>query len=136
MSYDKPLLYDLLRVACFSVGVRVYAYSTIPQVSLVLADLGSAAQFTGKTTSDSLAVGESDRFTFSLRDSELRSTATGTVLLGVELQGNMALPTLQSLTPVATHNHASGSYALFAINGAGLNLMEVTNTSLPDSTSL
>ncbi|MEH2362218.1 putative Ig domain-containing protein [Nostoc sp.] len=116
-------------------GGEAITYSATPQVSPVLADLGSAAQFTGKTTNDSL--GESDRFTFSLRDSELRSTATGTVLLGVELQGNMALPTLLGLTPVATHLDASGSYALFAVNRAGLNLIELSpSPHLPTSLSL
>ncbi|MEH2055991.1 MAG: hypothetical protein V7K97_07475 [Nostoc sp.] len=81
-----------------------------------------------------------DRYTFSLRDSELRSTATGTVLLGVELQGNMTLPTLLGLTPVATHVDANGSYGLFAVNRAGLNLISLSNTSptpsLPPSLTL
>lgn len=131
---------NLLTLATGTPGTagEAITYSATPQVLPVLADLGSAAQFTGKTINDS--VGESDRFTFSLRDSELRSTATGTVLLGVELQGNMALPTLLGLTPVATYLDASGSYALFAVNRPGLNLISLTNTSptpsLPHSLTL
>jgi len=129
---------NLLTLATGTPGTagEAITYSTTPQVSPVLADLGSAAQFQSKTISGS----GSDRFTISLRDSELRSTATGTVLLGVELQGNMALPTLLGLTPVVTHLDASGSYALFAVNRAGLNLISLTNTSptpsLPPSLTL
>ncbi|MDM9385690.1 PKD domain-containing protein [Chlorogloeopsis sp. ULAP01] len=131
-----PSLLTLVTGTPGTAGSAITYSTTTPQVSPVLADLGSAAQFTGKTTSDSLAAGERSRYTFSIRDSELRSTVTGTVLLAVEVQG--ALPILQGLTPVATHSDANGSYALFAVNRAGLNLIEVTSLtpSLPPSLTL
>ena len=96
-------------------------YGTTPVVSPIKADLGTATQFTGSVVSGHLTGKEG--YTFSLRDSELLSTATGVVLLGVQVQGVTTLPSIQGYTPVASHTTANGSYSLFALNKAGLNLL-------------
>ncbi|NJO93193.1 MAG: tandem-95 repeat protein [Hydrococcus sp. RM1_1_31] len=100
---------------------KAIAYSNTPVVSVVTADLGSAARFTGAVVEGNLA--GSDRYSFSIRDSELRSTATGFVLLAVEVEGIGNLPIIQGLTPVASQTATESAFALFAIQKEGLNLL-------------
>lgn len=94
------------------------------QVLPIIEDLGSAAQFTGKTTTGGLNAGEIERYTFSLRPDELQSTATGTVLIGVSLQNSTSLPEIGGFAPVTTQIDANGAFALYAINRTGLHLIE------------
>jgi YD repeat-containing protein len=124
-GYSSSLL--TLATVTPGTGGEAITYSTTPQVSPVLADLGSAAQFTGKTINDSVG----DRFTFSLRDSELGSTATGTVLLAVSVNNalNPAVPLISGLTPIVTQSDADSAFALFAVDRAGLNLLQLGGAS-------
>ncbi|NJR16287.1 MAG: tandem-95 repeat protein [Calothrix sp. CSU_2_0] len=65
------------------------AYSTnTPQISTIKADLGGAVLWNGSTVT---GVGN-ERYTFSLRDGEIESTATGVVLVGVDVTGVVCLP--------------------------------------------
>lgn len=90
----------------------------VNQVPLpVAADLGSAVQFTEQQTN---VTGQ--RYSFSLRQSELESTATKVVLLGVSGQ---TLPMLKGYTPVEVH----GGFGLYAIDRAGLHLLEMSGVA-------
>jgi YD repeat-containing protein len=59
------------------------AYGATPQILAVKGDLGGAVQWNGQSNS---GVGN-ERYTFSLRDSELSSTAEGIVLVAVDVTG-------------------------------------------------
>ncbi len=85
-------------------------------------DLGGASQFSGKTYTGS----GTQTYSFSLTDSELVSTATGVVLLGVQVTGDESLvPEISGLTPLVRQSDASNSSAIFAIESEGLNLLEL-----------
>ncbi|MFM6897469.1 MAG: putative Ig domain-containing protein, partial [Microcystis panniformis] len=59
-----------------------------PQVITLTGNLGSAFQFNPTVTQGQFQTGESQHYSFSVRQSEVNSTATGIVLLGVEVKGN------------------------------------------------
>jgi YD repeat-containing protein/VCBS repeat-containing protein len=123
----------LLTLAGASAGApgTAISYSPTPQILPTAADLGSAVRFTGAVQAGTLSAGSTDRYTFSLRDSELRSTASGIVLLGVSVQAvpgsalQPVVPTIPGLTPLATHSDGGSSFALFALDRAGLKLLEI-----------
>ena len=67
-------------------------------------DLGGAAQFSGRTVDFDMTAGAVDRFAFRFDQNELNSTATGTILLRVLVQGTSSgfapgVPTIAGLTP-------------------------------------
>ena len=106
----------------------VIDYGATPVVSPITADLGSASKFSGLVVNDSVTGSETDRYSFSLRESELRSTATGLVLLGVEVLGVDRLARIEGLTPVVSRTDLDGTFALFAIEREGLNLLSVSGS--------
>ncbi|MGF1676258.1 MAG: putative Ig domain-containing protein, partial [Rivularia sp. (in: cyanobacteria)] len=93
------------------------SYGTTPEVSPILSDLSGVVQWNGTTISGNSSEGI-DRYTFGLRDGEIQSTVTGIVLVGVETQG---ITTINGNSPLVT----SSGYGLYAIDKAGLNLLEV-----------
>ncbi|MEO1006173.1 MAG: Ig-like domain-containing protein, partial [Cyanobacteria bacterium J06638_38] len=101
------------------------AYFDNPQVLPLEADLGKANRFNGTLTSGTLSDGNSDLYRLGFRDSEINSTATGLVLLGVDVDGSTELPSIEGLTPVSTQTDTNSSFALFAIEKAGLNLLVI-----------
>jgi large repetitive protein len=112
------------------VGESVIYGAGVPAVRSVLSDLGGAYQFTSAgTISGSLSAGESARYTFSLRDSEIQSTATDFVLVGVDVSGNGLLPSIQGLTPLVSRSSGTDAYGLFAIERGGLNLLEISGSA-------
>src|SRR5262249_48171564 len=97
--------------------------------------LGPVVQFEGKTTAGTLTAGGTDRYLFALQPSELQSTASGTVYLGVQVRAatgsafKAGLPTLARLTPVLTRTTADGAYAIFALSHAGLEQINVSGAN-------
>jgi hypothetical protein len=90
----------------------------------VLGDLGGVATFSSRTTTGTFS-GNPDRYSLSLRQSELASITTGVVLVGVELSGTgVSLPTWAGLNPIAVSSQGNQAYALFAVEKAGLNALE------------
>ncbi|PSF26238.1 hypothetical protein C7H19_25145, partial [Aphanothece hegewaldii CCALA 016] len=102
---------------------KVISYGATPVISHSSADLGSVSQFTGSVING--FVNERSLYSFSLRDSELSSTATGTVLLSVDVQGSALLPKIVGITPIATQTNVQSAFALFAMQQSGLNLLEL-----------
>jgi len=99
-----------------------------PQVTTLTGNLGSAFQFNPTVTQGEFKTGEIQRYSFSVRQSEVNSTATGIVLLGVEVKGNNIepnLPVIQSLTPLSSQLNSNSAFSLFAVDQEGLNLLEV-----------
>ncbi|MFM6761644.1 MAG: putative Ig domain-containing protein, partial [Microcystis panniformis] len=99
-----------------------------PQVITLTGNLGSAFQFNPTVTQGQFQTGESQHYSFSVRQSEVNSTATGIVLLGVEVKGNNIepnLPLIQGLTPLSSQINGNSAFSLFAVDQEGLNLLEV-----------
>jgi YD repeat-containing protein len=108
-------------------GESVVYGAGAPQVRSIQADLGGVYQFmSAGAVSGSLNAGETARYTFSLRDSEIQTTATDFVLIGVDVSGNGLLPSIQGLTPLVSRASGTDAYRLFAIEKGGLNLLELS----------
>src|SRR5262249_15410740 len=94
-------------------------YTPAPQLLPIDRDLGSPGEFVGKEQTGTLAAGGTDRYTFSLRPSEIRSTATGTVYLGIAIQAapgstlQPAVPSLTGIAPTVSRVDGNRSFALF-----------------------
>ena len=96
-----------------------------PQIAPITADLGSAHRFTGQTTTGTLTAGQVDRFTLTVRESELRTTRPELLLVAVEIDGSQQ-PVLAGLTPLVAQSDTDSHYALYAVEQAGLHLLEVS----------
>ncbi len=114
-------------------AVIVYDAGQAPAVLPVTADLGSATRFIGQTKTGTLAAGQTDRYSFSVRESEVGSTATERVLLGVEVLAQPGsglqptIPEVEGLKPIAVQVDNERAYALFAVDQAGLQVLEVSS---------
>ncbi|MBE9012320.1 putative Ig domain-containing protein, partial [Pseudanabaenaceae cyanobacterium LEGE 13415] len=106
-------------------GTAIQYGATISTSEIEL-DLGSAIGFNGRSVAGSVVAGQRDRVTFSLRDSELASTSRGFVLVGVEVTGTgVELPGLNGMTPLVRQTNGGRAYAVYAVDRAGLNLLEI-----------
>ncbi len=126
---DNPHLLDLI-VASDNAASAVIRHISTPQALPLAGDLGGPGQFAGVNHSGNLMAGGTDRYAFSLRPEELHSTATGTVYLGISVQATgtgltPALPRLAGHTPLASRTSNSSAFALYAVNRAGLELLEI-----------
>jgi len=88
-------------------GVAIH-YAPAPQVTVLTAYLGGAAQFAPLSHEGTLTAGTTDSYAFNLAASELQSTTSGVVYLGVEVQSDVGglfqpgVPSIDGLTPVVT----------------------------------
>ncbi len=124
----------LLIAAVRSNGNSVLIQPGTTTTSYIQRDLGGAAQFAGTTTSNTLPAGTTDLFAFRLDQNELNSTATGSVLLRVLVQGTdgvfvPAVPTIAGLTPLSVNAQGEQVVALFAINRPGLYVVGVSGAT-------
>jgi len=98
-------------------------------------DLGGAYTFTGKTASGNNDAGSPNQYTFSIASSELNSTDSDTVLVGISVeskdgsQGLPQLPEVDGLTPILTSSDTNSTYSLFSINRSGLNPLNLNGAS-------
>ncbi|MEG4288374.1 Ig-like domain-containing protein [Microcoleus sp. C2C3] len=98
-------------------------------------DLGGAYTFTAKTTSGNNDAGKANQYTFSIASSELNSTDSDTVVVGISVeskdgsQGLPQLPEVDGLTPILTSSDTNSTYSLFSINRSGLNLLNLNGAS-------
>ncbi|MAE66325.1 MAG: hypothetical protein CMJ18_18805, partial [Phycisphaeraceae bacterium] len=125
----------LLTVAVVSEGgSAVYEHGAGAPVTLpILADLGSLARITDAPFAGALATpGDVDRFVLSLRASEIASTSTGLVLVGVAVEPRGAtplsagVPMIRGRTALHSVVDANGGFALLAIEAQGLEVIEVS----------
>ncbi len=127
--YSYAADHRLTLVAAANQPGATISYNTPqPQVATLTGNLGSAFQFNPTVTQGEFKTGEIQRYSFSVRQSEVNSTATGIVLLGVEVKGNNIepnLPVIQRLTPLSSQLNSNSAFSLFAVDQEGLNLLEV-----------
>ena len=101
-----------------------YPSSATPVTSSVEADLGAAASYTGQTLSGDLAAGGTQRFAFSVRQSELDSTSTGELLVRIvgRTSGGSQVdpPEIPGLVARSTQSVAGRSEAVYSIGREGL----------------
>ncbi len=95
-------------------------YGETPATAPIISDLGGVVGWNGFTVNGNLTEGI-DRYTVLLRKGEIESTEEGIVLVGVETQGSTSI---NGLTPLVT----SSGYGLYAIDKAGLSLLEVAGS--------
>ncbi len=96
-----------------------------PTIFPIADNLGTATNFDGQTVSGALADGASARHAFSVRASEINSTATGEVLIRVSVRATSGtlqpqVPQIPGLTPRSTFVGGDRADALFAIPREGL----------------
>jgi VCBS repeat-containing protein len=126
--------YDLtgrLNLVSAPTGGESVSYNNgVAQRHALTADLGAALGYVGASRNGSLASGAGDYYVFSVRQSEIDATAGGAVLLGVVMgatSGDLTpvLPQLAGLQPIFTRAQGNQSYALFRIDHAGLQLLQL-----------
>lgn len=110
-------------------GVAV-TYAPTPVAVPLVADLGGAGDFLGRVTAGVLAAGATDRYSFTLRASELARTRDGVALVGVRVVGagglQPAAPVVPGFTRVAGRAAGGVAVALFALDRDGLLLLDVS----------
>src|SRR5205807_8192698 len=114
---DPHLLIAAVRSNANSVAIAPGTTTT----AYIQRDLGGAAQFAGTTINNPLAAGGTDLLAFRLDQAELASTATGSVLLRLQVQGTdgtfmPAVPTIAGLQPRTVNRQGNVVVALFAID--------------------
>ncbi len=124
--YEYDELNRLTTLAHSNRGGEVFRYD--PDDGRLLANetsrshLGGTRQFTGTAFNDSLLPSGSRHLTFTITESELRSSPTGKVSLGIELRSGDFHPTAASimgLTPSVAQRVDGASWSLHTIQQAG-----------------
>jgi len=110
-------------------------YAPTLQVLPLTADLGSSGEFLASDRTGTLTAGGTDRYTFSLRPSELLSTPSGQIYLGISIQaasGSLlqpAVPSIAGLTPLVSRTSAHGAFALYLISTEGLERLDLSGAN-------
>ncbi len=131
-GYD-PSIPHLLTAAVRSNGNSVVMQPGTLTTAYIQRDLGGPAQFDGTTTNNTLAAGSTDRLAFEFDRAELSSTATGSVLLRVQVVGSDGLvpgtPAIAGLTPSSVNTRGTTVVALFPIDQPGLYVVAVSGAT-------
>ena len=132
-AVDDP---HLLTVATSPTAAgSVINYGPTAQVTPLGADLGGAGDFQNVVYQGSLTAGKTDYVSFNLRTSELDSTPTGEVLVGVEVTAangsslDPGVPEIAGLTPLIERSGNGTSFAVFAVSREGLDLIEIAGAN-------
>ncbi len=132
-GYD-PADRHRLQVIAPASGVGT-VFQSDPPASLPLeGSFGGAINFIGAPKTGEASAGETDRYAIVLRDSEVDSTPTRSVLVGVAVElnaGDLQLdpPRLMGSQALQSFTDANGSFALFRLEDAGLHVVEITASS-------
>ncbi len=100
----------------------MYSSDQPPALHAILADLGSASQFTGAVQDGNLSANQQHIYTFSIRQSELSTTGTGHVILRAAVtapSGSGLLPkspAIPGLSPIAVQTSGGQVVALFQLD--------------------
>ena len=114
-------------------------YSPGPTLLPLTADLGVTSQFVAGPEAGTLAAGGTDRYAFMLTPAELRGTTPGSVFVGIQVQAatgsnlQPAVPQIPGLTPRVTSTGAHTAFALFNINQAGLEQLDIAGLNAATS---
>ncbi len=128
----------LLLAAVRSNGNSVQYTPGTTTAAYIERDLGDAAQFAVTTINDTVVAGAKDLFSFRLSQAELNSTATGSVLLRVLVQGTdgsfvPAAPSIAGLQPLSVNTRGTVVVALFQIDEPGLYVISVAGATASTS---
>ncbi|MDB5349719.1 MAG: repeat protein, partial [Planctomycetota bacterium] len=131
-GYESQVSRRLNLVVSPDAGASVaIAYLPTPELLPIAGDLGSSGQFVGTTRPGMIAAGETDRFVFSLRTSEIDSTSAQIVYLGIAINAapasslQPAVPRLDGLTPIVSRRSGGSAFALFAVFRSGLERLDL-----------
>ena len=133
-AINDPHLLTLATAPAAGSGAAI-TYGTTVNVVPLTADLGGTSQFLVGNYAGNLGVGATNSFAFLLTASEVASTSTGTVLVGVEVDAasgssvQPAVPAIAGLTPLVQRTTSASAFGLFAVSRAGLELLEVTGAN-------
>ncbi len=132
-ALDPHLLRSTVTVAGNGTAV-LYSDNEQPLTAPLLADLGAAASFAGVATVGSLSDSETDRYTFSVRESEILSAGTSKLFVRIVVErdgGDLAplTPELMGVLPVSTFRGSDRAERLFAIEREGLYQLAVAGSS-------
>ena len=124
----------LLIAAVRSNGNSVAIEPGTTNTAYIQRDLGSAAQFAGTTITNPLAAGATDLLAFRFDQSELDSTATGSVLLRVQVQATggsfvPAVPGIAGLQPRSVNTQGNLVVALYSIDQPGLYVVAIAGAT-------
>ncbi len=124
----------LLVAAVRSNGNSVVIAPGTATTAYIDGDLGGPAQFSGQTVNFDMTAGVTDRFAFRFDQAELNSTATGSVILRVVVEGTAGsyvpgIPTIAGLTPRSVEVVGNQVVALFAIDQPGLYVVALTGAT-------
>ena len=135
-GYSQSLPHQLDLIVSTQPGISaVIDYTPNAVVVPLTANLGAAAQFLTSTQSGTLAAAATDNYAFTFEPTELQSTNSGTIFLGVQVDAasgstlQPALPQIAGLTPVATSTSPDSAFALFHVTQAGLDLLSISGTN-------
>jgi YD repeat-containing protein len=114
-------------------------YGPIPQATPLAADLGGPGAFDAGLYHGTLTGGGTDYLAFNLRPSEIQSTRTGNVLLGVQILAKSGssfqpgVPAIAGLTPLVQRTSNGSSFALFAVSHEGLDRLQISGADATTS---
>ncbi len=116
----------LLTGAVYSDGTgEAVLYDGTSQTVAIAGHLGGVDHFTSQSATGDLTSGATQRYTFTMRSSEIKSVSSGDVLIQVWIDSagsNLApgAPSIAGLEPWMTQVTADQSMGVFAVNRAGL----------------
>ena len=134
-GYDRGQTHLLTLVAASDAPGEVITYDQTVRTAPVQADLGGSSAFQGQAVAGVLAAGDTHRYSFAVRGSELASTATGTVLVRATVTASTggplqpAAPLIDALAPLTTHTDADRATAVFEIDHEGLYVLAVAGAN-------
>src|SRR3546814_5922383 len=108
-----------------------YAHGCTVTTGVVRSELASAASFTGTSVAGALGAEGSDNYAFTIRESEMAGTPSGTVILRVATTGDV-LPVIAGLEPLASAMSGGTRVTLFAITEPGLFQLTVAGSGAYD----
>ena len=137
-GYEAGALGRLTLVTGSGAGaLYTYGPSGVGQAP-ISGDLGSSVNYLATPVNGSLIAGEVDHYAFTLRPSELASTASGSVYLGIVVEGHNGLapvlPVMPGLTAIASSVVGNRAFALFKLDAAGLAQIDVAGSGVGDYT--
>ncbi len=128
-GYDQDRLAVAVQIGGQGQSIRYHTDGSV-SVEDLAADLGGAAEFTGRTVSGALSAGETASYTFTLRTGEIESTASGRLILRVALGVEPALlladPVVSGVGALSVQRTAGSVVALFAVEREGLYELRVS----------
>jgi YD repeat-containing protein len=121
------------RLTLVTGGIGSLGTSIDPQTgatSPVTADLGSATSYLENSYAGALVAGATDQLTFTVRQSELQATASGSIYFGVVVSAdgsslNPAIPVIADATLVAGSASGGSAFGLYKLDHAGLELIRI-----------